>query len=1080
MAEVKTIITADVTSFTSDMKKAGSSATQFGSSMEKAGSSATTLRGALRQATKEAMDLSLQMSRMSEAELNSDFGQQIQAQFQLAMQAAGEYKDQFADIQQEIGNIASDTKMWDAASQGIGVLSSGMQGFAGVVGLCGGDVSAFTQALTTMNTVQSIANTIIGIGNALQKQSALMVGLRAAKNAIFSASTTAATAAETANTAAIGANTAAQGVNTATTTAATAAQWAFNAAVLANPYVAVAVAIAAVVAGLALWISSMDEATDEQIALGAAVDAFSEQVDNEMKNVGEQINLYDDLKRQYDATGGKLDEFAKKLINNTELQKKLGVTLKTVDDVHKFLAKNSDAYRKAAIARGSAMAAEAAQAALLGATLAELSKVQAKLMAGEEVNWRDMRKIVESMGYSSDAADRIMKNAGYVYESDGLGYGDIKKGTGDFTKLVQEITKGGAYEALQNMSDQFKASFDEINEVDFAGMLTSNIEALDRVEHKTKSTGERAKKEAKKAKKEAKETKDAVKMILTSLEGCDAIIQKAEKDIKKLDSSTGDYEKRVATLKNTILMARIAKLQLIDKSSIAGLSDARKLVEQIIQSLPPGHEKVKELQKTLEQIDQSMYDIYSQVAKNGDMKSLKEAKSQIEKIIETLPEGSEELQKWIQKWSELNGKIRAAEGRVKNLKEGVQEGSKIWLEQRIKELQDELGKLPFSLENLTEKENIERKIEEYKGELGRWNELMSGVAVEGKRDAWWNDMVNVDWVGWSQDKNQERNTRALNDTQEYLSYLQEINQTDVSPETWKETQEAIKNARAEITLLEKVIASDSITDSIEEMNDELKKTSYDSVKGGVDALQSLYDAVAGLPDKLDECKNGFEGFFAVMEAGFSIVDSIVSFIETIQHITDLIGGLTAAKQALGIVTDSMTASEIGEAAAAEGVAAADASKVVADTEAATASAAKTAAAKAEESAMLDLAAANIFAAHSYIPFAGVGIASGLVTTMMAEMAAVHASALGLQALAGGGIVQGSTTIGDRVIARLNAGEMVLNQRQQSRLFDLIDHGNVYGDGISTSTVRVKGSDLYLALKNYQKIKGKSGVTTGIQ
>ena len=101
------------------------------------------------------------------------------------------------------------------------------------------------------------------------------------------------------------------------------------------------------------------------------------------------------------------------------------------------------------------------------------------------------------------------------------------------------------------------------------------------------------------------------------------------------------------------------------------------------------------------------------------------------------------------------------------------------------------------------------------------------------------------------------------------------------------------------------------------------------------------------------------------------------------------------------------------------------------------------------------------------------MSSGFVAAMLAEMAAVHASAMGLQALAGGGIVQGSTTVGDRVFARLNAGEMVLNSGQQARLFRMINSGVIgTNNNELTGVVRVKGSDLYLTLKNYNKITGK--------
>ena len=65
----------------------------------------------------------------------------------------------------------------------------------------------------------------------------------------------------------------------------------------------------------------------------------------------------------------------------------------------------------------------------------------------------------------------------------------------------------------------------------------------------------------------------------------------------------------------------------------------------------------------------------------------------------------------------------------------------------------------------------------------------------------------------------------------------------------------------------------------------------------------------------------------------------------------------------------------------------------------TASIAPTAAAatanKALEATYLDLAAAEIFAAHAAIPFAGVGLAAGFTEAMLGTMASVQAQTLAL-------------------------------------------------------------------------------------
>jgi hypothetical protein len=90
---------------------------------------------------------------------------------------------------------------------------------------------------------------------------------------------------------------------------------------------------------------------------------------------------------------------------------------------------------------------------------------------------------------------------------------------------------------------------------------------------------------------------------------------------------------------------------------------------------------------------------------------------------------------------------------------------------------------------------------------------------------------------------------------------------------------------------------------------------------------------------------------------------------------------------------------------------------------------------------------------------------------IAAAAALFASLMSMMKFAEGGIVGGSTTIGDRVVARLNAGEMVLNKNQQAKLFKMINDGTISGSNVNVSgSVRVRGSDLEVALRNYDKMR----------
>ena len=90
--------------------------------------------------------------------------------------------------------------------------------------------------------------------------------------------------------------------------------------------------------------------------------------------------------------------------------------------------------------------------------------------------------------------------------------------------------------------------------------------------------------------------------------------------------------------------------------------------------------------------------------------------------------------------------------------------------------------------------------------------------------------------------------------------------------------------------------------------------------------------------------------------------------------------------------------------------------------------------------------------------------------------AVMASTISqLQSFSQGGIFQGSKTVGDQNLARVNAGEMILTNTQQGNLFRILDNNTAgLGGGVGVSSVRVKGSDLYLALSNYSKVQSKTG------
>ena len=138
-------------------------------------------------------------------------------------------------------------------------------------------------------------------------------------------------------------------------------------------------------------------------------------------------------------------------------------------------------------------------------------------------------------------------------------------------------------------------------------------------------------------------------------------------------------------------------------------------------------------------------------------------------------------------------------------------------------------------------------------------------------------------------------------------------------------------------------------------------------------------------------------------------------VNAVTEISTLLSGIAA-----GVKT--------AEAGANIAASTAEKEKMATDTAAIAPTTAQTVANKALESSFLDLAAAEIFAAHASIPFAGVGIASGFITTMLNAQAATKAATKAMMAFETGGIIGGNSYHGDKLIARVNSGEMILNGR----------------------------------------------------
>lgn len=117
----------------------------------------------------------------------------------------------------------------------------------------------------------------------------------------------------------------------------------------------------------------------------------------------------------------------------------------------------------------------------------------------------------------------------------------------------------------------------------------------------------------------------------------------------------------------------------------------------------------------------------------------------------------------------------------------------------------------------------------------------------------------------------------------------------------------------------------------------------------------------------------------------------------------------------------------------------------------------TAAKNAEATANAASVVTGAGSAVASIPYVGPAMAIAAIASVIAALA-------NIPKFADGGIVGGSSYYGDRILARLNSGELVLNQSQQVGLLNMIDRPtqNIHLDG----AFRVSGRDLRLVLDKY--------------
>ena len=181
-----------------------------------------------------------------------------------------------------------------------------------------------------------------------------------------------------------------------------------------------------------------------------------------------------------------------------------------------------------------------------------------------------------------------------------------------------------------------------------------------------------------------------------------------------------------------------------------------------------------------------------------------------------------------------------------------------------------------------------------------------------------------------------------------------------------------------------------------------------------------------LGESFNNCSNALDYFSAAINTvvgGFQVYKGVVEAVNTLNKL------FASTSTAAASANTAATSQEVAN------------------------STAKTAASSKEA-----IAGATASGAKMKFPLNLVAIAAG-VAAVIAALATISGS------FADGGIIQGANTHGDQLLARVNAGEMILNGSQQRNLFNLLDGGT--GSNMSGQVeFKISGSALKGVLRNY--------------
>ena len=285
---------------------------------------------------------------------------------------------------------------------------------------------------------------------------------------------------------------------------------------------------------------------------------------------------------------------------------------------------------------------------------------------------------------------------------------------------------------------------------------------------------------------------------------------------------------------------------------------------------------------------------------------------------------------------------------------------------------------------------------------------------------------------------------------------------DITEDEWTKFQDKLNERLKALGLdpIEINFETGNIETVFDETKEQFKKLISD-FSSGLGAVSTLGNALDNLKNIGEDLADAFSGEMDAWDALMTVFNSGIGILETVVGVLDAINTLSELSSML---SKKKIADQAAETSA---VVSGKAAESAAETTEAGTSLAAAGANTAE-------AASGASKSVSWIPIVGPILAVAAVAAVLGATLAAMSKAKSAGSFAEGGLIGGNSYSGDRLVANVNSGELILNRAQQSNIAAQLSAGDRGG---GSSTPYVSGENIVLGVNNYFGRSGQGEIVT---